>query len=249
MAYRPDLILLVNFDDDYNRGRVSTPSVDQIPLIDFGGLSYISSLTDFEAISDYDRDQMSHVVHAYGDFPVHVKCTHKGGECGEEAETIVLPWERVRKHEKQGGPAWRKQIYIEENPFYCRDCAEEVSHEYGRGTRGKGTESLPISFSILDRPRRDWNLDRTQLHMRLKKLAYQLRFQETGDLIDTGDMYESSRMYFNREEAKEVVNKLLGVPSQIDLFESPESSGFRQRELFMIRRVPDRERNVPGLNL
>ncbi len=241
--YKPNLVLLVDFGK-YCKGRKKPLSVDQIPLAHFKGLSYLGFLQGIN-ISKFHREQIGNVIQAYEDFPVKIKCTGKGGSCSKTAKKIVLPWEYISKHEKQRGPEWRKQFFIPENPFYCPECSEEFTECYKADSLwGKGTMEFPISFRILKWKGEDWNLDRKRLHRELQKVAYEILFQ--GLEIDTSKMKDVKRISFTYEQAKEIVNQLLGAYKQGALFKIDD---YEIKKLYVIRRRGQKSQKQMSLNL
>ncbi len=249
MEYRSDLILLLNFGE-YNEGRINSPSVDQIPLVDFHGLSYLKNFlrdeNKFRNLSDYDSEQMRHVIKAFTNFPVEIRCTGKRGDCKEVAEAITIPYEEVHKHDEQSGPEMRKQLEVPRSSFYCPECSEEFTYNHKGGSEGKGTVNFPISFGILEKKELGHNLDRAELHKELKKIAYRILFQ--GLEIDISGIEEPTRMYISREQAKEIVNRLLKVPEQKELFED-NGIGYTTRPVFIIKRTSKKIREQKVLNL
>ncbi|MFH1237651.1 MAG: hypothetical protein V1648_04600 [Candidatus Aenigmatarchaeota archaeon] len=234
MQYRPELILLVNFGE-YNQGRKTSPAVDLIPLLDFGGLGYaadfLANPEGLKNLAPYDRRQIDNVIDAYKKFDVKIKCVGKYGECKEPAQKVALAWEHVHKHEKQSGPEIRVQLDVKDRPFYCGDCAEEFKYNISDGN----TMEFPINFGILGSHPQDWNLDRTRLHMALKKIAYQLIEQTADDLIDTSRMKKPERMEISNQQAKKIVNRLLRAPVNMSLFGKEE---YTERPLYRITRNP-----------
>lgn len=231
MPYNSNLILLVNFGR-YNKKRKNPPSVDQIPLIDFHGFSYLGFLKRLENIAEYDREQIGYVEKAYEEFPVKVKCRGEGGSCKEVAGGIVIPWEYVHKHDKQSGPEWRKQLYPERMELLCPEHAEEFEYNFSGGSREKGVEIFPISFSILEEIENDWNLDRSVLHKNLKRIAYKILTQ--GLEIENVEALE--RMVIDIYQAKKIVNTLLKIPKQPNLF--GRGSEYKTRNIKRLKRGP-----------
>ncbi|MCD6590794.1 MAG: hypothetical protein J7K72_02375 [Candidatus Aenigmarchaeota archaeon] len=243
MGYKPDLILLVNFGN-YNEERTNPPSVDQIPLIDFHGFPYLRYLQKKVNISEYDKEQIGLVSKAYNEFPVKIKCAGKHRRCENVATHIILPWEKRHKVDAQSGPDQRMQTDVLNMPFYCPECAEEFLNDYN------GIIKLPISFRALEMrekdlfpgwdPKRDMHLDinRTELHYQLKRVAYEILHQ--GLEIDTRGMRQIRRMIINYKQAKEIVNKLLGIPEQ------PLLPGMENAEIYEIRPLYRKKRGPKG---
>ena len=233
MHYRPELILTVNFGG-YDNGRKTPPAVDLIPLLDFDGFRYVANFLanpeGLKNLAPYDRKQILNIIDAYKELDVKIKCTGRYGECKEPAQKIALAWEHVHKHERQSGPEERVQLDVKDRPFYCGDCAGEFRH-----VSDDRTIEFPINFGILGSPPQDWNLDRTRLHMALKKIAYQLTEQTADDVIDTSRMNAPKRMGISNQHAKRIVNRLLRAPVNMSLFEKEE---YTERPLYRITRNP-----------
>jgi hypothetical protein len=236
MAYKPNRSLLVTFGK-YDEGRKNPPSIAQIPLIDRQGLFYLKEfLADNEKLpnlGDGDRKQVEVTCKAYADFPVRIKCTGKGGECSREAEKIAMLYEDVaRASWDKEGPSWKKDAQYRKNPFFCEECAGDLFDE-----RGGRVIELPISFESLE-PRADAYLHLDKLFMELKGISYHLIFHEIREQIDTSRMETPSRMVISYGDANTIVNKLLGLPQQIPLFES--APGLKAREIFRTKRTSGR---------
>ncbi len=256
MAYRPDLILLVDFDEGkYSKGRKNPLSVNQIPLMRFRGLSYLGkNLMSFDGSPEYDKNQIRHVIKAFAKFPVKIKCYGGSKKCSGVAEKIVIPWEMVHKHDEQVGPELRKQFYVDQSQFCCINCYNDKKYREVENDKLAGLTALPISFGIAvaGKKRFGTNLDRTELHRKLKKIAYQLISQDTGEIIDPYEMKELSRI--SKKGAKEIVNKLLGIqrppkePEQGELFDLERKKvkrkeiEYKERPIFILKRAPQKNK-------
>ncbi|MBN2042542.1 MAG: hypothetical protein JW754_01935 [Candidatus Aenigmarchaeota archaeon] len=224
MAYKNDRIFILGF------GEHKGESISSVPLHHWEGYWYLKDSNFKQFLNDYDQEQINHVVNAFHEFPVLIRCCGKYGECNEVSVNLAIPWEKRKKHEKQGGPEYRQQFELGSNPFFCTSCYEEFAHRYSDGSRGLGVEQFPISFEIFtDKDNhKDWNLGRGQLHDLFRRIAYQLIEKEIFDVIDVSNLDRNQRILFDKKNAKFVVDKLLnsddvigfGSNSRLDYKES-----------------------------
>jgi hypothetical protein len=233
--YNGRLILIMPF------GKYEEKSIDQIPLSDFDGFSYLRWLCERENISRYDREQISNVIIAFEKFPVEIKCIGFERDCNRKATNLVLPWEEVHKHEMQRGPEMRKQTEVIPN-FLCEECGNDYREAYAGGSRTKGIIEIPINFSYLDKKNIpiDVNLNRRDLHRILRKISYEVLPQ--GLYIENlGDIDE--RVIIDKKSAKEIVNKLLGFDeeNQLRLFEIPEM--YEERYVYFLKKIGSQRTN------
>ncbi|MCX6818134.1 MAG: hypothetical protein NTU57_04730 [Candidatus Aenigmarchaeota archaeon] len=248
--YRDNTIIMVNLGKYFHGEQYKGEhvSVDQLPLFNFNGFSMLSWLGENGGVSESDRNHMKDVIGAYGEFPVRIKCAGKKGKCAETSTHLVLPYQYVHKHEKQSGPEFREQFDIPQRPFYCPKCAEEFSYVYSAGNMQKGAVSLPINFTIFKKRGDGWdftycNLDRNELHGRLKRIANAILTQ--GLDIDPDRMDPNSRMRIGRSEARDIVKKLIGITGQQCLFEDFEEYMIKKppKFIFNIKRT---SKKIPG---
>ena len=238
MSYNPNLVLLVRFGG-YNEGRKKPPCAAQIPLIDPQGFFYLRDFLADESrlpnISQSDRQQMESVCRAYSDFPVSIKCVGKGGGCTETSKKVALAYQMVRRAPYDtAGPFWKKDVQYSKNPFYCENCAAEFEHE-----RDGDVLQLSISFASL-KPRSDAYVHLSKLHKDLKGVAFHIVSHELGEQIDTSRLQTPRRMVIGYMDANVIVNRLLRVPQELELFE--DDPHLRIRGVFRIRRRPRRIR-------
>ncbi|MCJ7816786.1 MAG: hypothetical protein MUP55_02910 [Candidatus Aenigmarchaeota archaeon] len=240
MSYNPRAIILLNFGkyarDENGKLKEHPPSITQIPFIDYEGFSYLDGYlskpekTDRIVIEPRDLEYIQSVAGALDEFPVRVKCEGERGHCKNQARRLVVPYsidynrpEKVKK----GGPDFINQTYILDSSFCCDVCAQEREYQ-----KEKKVLKLDIGFRLPDsltdlKKKREWNVDRRELHGKLRKIAYQLTTQEIDDMIDPRSM-GGERAVITRYTAQEIVNKLLHIP---------ENQLPRESEEYDIRRL------------
>jgi hypothetical protein len=229
MEYKPGTILVVDFGDHVGK------SIAQLPLVDYkDGYRFIANLSKSPKMKDgisYDpkfQTYISEVVYAFREFPIKIKCEGAHGwDCKRIAGNLVMTYDRIANHpEKIGkdnhGPKWIKQLNMNDSYFCCENCGQVRKKDKTncRETEESGTVELPISFRLpyflIGEDRVNYNIDRKELHHKLRKLAYQLKDKGIDDVIDprnilrpNDDNGEEPRIIFTKEIAQEITSKLL----------------------------------------
>ena len=232
MSYTPNTIILMSFGkyarDKERKMKRYLPSITQIPLICYRGFSYINRYlsnpeeTNPIVIEPDDLEHIQIVADVLGKFPVKVKCEGEDDGCDKQAKHLILPYSIDRNADEKimtGGPVWIKQIHLVDSSFYCGDCADEKKYE-----KENKVIELDISLRLPDfftdfKQSREWNLDRTGLHKKLKKIAYQLTTKGIDDVIDPRTIADEKAI-MTRYAAKKIVNKMLRIPED----QSPKNS-------------------------
>ena len=220
MAYNPGRILLVSRELWEHFGEYAKdPSVAQIPLMDYRGFRHVAGYlsspertkADGHEIATEDLEYVLAVASAFREFPVRIKCEGEWGHCRNQAEHLVLPYQidnnRPEKV-KNGAPEFVNQTYVFDSSFCCKDCGDEM-----RQQKGGKVLKLEISFrlpkTLIGTERREWNVDRTELHRKLKRIAYQLRTMGIDDLIDPRSI-PKERMRVDIYTAQRIASRLAG---------------------------------------
>ncbi len=224
MPYDPSTIVLLNFgrySKDKNGNRKKTlPSITQIPLAHPDGFGYISGFlsnpekTGRIIIEPDDLVYIRSVSDALEEFPVHVRCEGRSGECRSSSSCLVLPYARDRnfvERVRRGGPEVINQTYVLDSSFRCYSCAAEKEYEKS----GKVLK-LNISFRLPDiltrKPEKlGWNVDRQELHGKMRKIAWMLAKYGIDGLITPGEAACSSpRM--DIYSSQDIISRLLKFP-------------------------------------
>ncbi len=209
--YRTDTVYILGF------GKYKDKSLSQIPLQNWNAYWYLKEGNYREFLAANDVEKIDHVVKAFQEFPVLIKCCGKYGDCKENAAKLAIPWEKRISDYHKADKGRRVQFELGSNPFFCAPCYEDFAHQHSDGSRGLGVRSFPISFEIFTdkNGHADWNLNRSQIHGLFRRIAFQLNGRDIHDVIDVTKIDPEQRPVFNRENAKNVVNKLMSVD---DLF-------------------------------
>ncbi|MEM5871404.1 MAG: hypothetical protein QW051_00865 [Candidatus Aenigmatarchaeota archaeon] len=224
--YNPNLILTIPRE----LGKYTGKSLDQIPLLNPDGFSYLEWLKKIENISPYDLEQLENVIGAYSKFPVKVRCIGKNGECDNETHKIILPFERAFN------PYTEKEFNSYEifPNFLCKECAEDYKDRY-IGGREKGVLELPLSFKIFEHK---YDYNRKKLLEIFRRIAFAVLTQ--GLEIDTKRIDYKSKIIAEKEICKEIVNTLLGAREsenrQLALFgDLSKKYNYKERDLYIIK--------------
>ena len=233
MAYDPRSILLINFGqyakDEKGQRKEHLPSIAQIPLIDCDGFSYVDGYlskpekTGRIVIEPGDLEHIQAVAYAMGKFPVKVKCEGAHGPCEKKeiASSLMLPYDRTYNHPKRiknRAPERINQTHIDQSYFCCEYCANimEEDKRSGREMEESGVLRLDIGFRLPDsltdfKKKREWSVNRAELHGKLRKIAYQFVDQRIDDVIDPRSIGDE-RAVMTRYIAQRIVSRMLRIP-------------------------------------
>jgi hypothetical protein len=250
MSYDSKSIVLVNLGEYGRNGRGDIkehpPSIDHIPLFDYRGFRYLDVfLSEPEKTADpknafrfvvhpFDRAYIKTVTYALARFPVTVKCQGKYNECKEPAVKLVLPYEPVKNVDERiatGAPHWVNQTDVKRSSFCCGICADYMASE-NSGRAKKLDISFALPRELAEFPyRRGWNLDRQELHRRMKLVASQLIAGGMDDMIDFSAISREKLTPIRELGAQAIVNKVVAKVQGLPVRQLPSRRDYSERYL------------------